>query len=235
MRIARKESHLADKMKKFRILNLYAGIGGNRKLWDELNSNIEVTAVEFDSEIAKAYKDRFPNDTVIVGCAREYLLENFRKFDFIWASPPCQTHTRLLFSQKDRYVYKPRYTDMSLYEMILFLELHSNKFKWCVENVIPYYKPLISPTVEIDRHLFWSNFKILETTTNKMYIHNDVTLKSLKDFDLGVYKNIKNKRQIIRNQVDYEVGKHILKSALNIKVIDNYINLFNYKKKGIKV
>ena len=44
---------------KIKVLNLYAGIGGNRLLWPE---NIEVTAVENDAEIAKAYSDRFKND-----------------------------------------------------------------------------------------------------------------------------------------------------------------------------
>ncbi len=197
-----------------KILNLYAGIGGNRKFWDEVNPNIQVTAVEFDENIALAYQDRFPKDEVIVGCAKEYLLENYKNFDFIWASPPCQTHTRILYSSKDRYSYKSKFPDMSLYEIILFLQLHSNKFKYVVENVKPYYTPLVKPTIEIDRHLFWSNFNISNIATTKMYIHNDVTLKSLKDFDLSTYKNIKNKRQVIRNQVNYEIGKHILECAL---------------------
>lgn len=210
-----------------KILNLYSGIGGNRKLWNEVSSDIEVTAVEFDENIAKAYKDRFPKDEIIVGCAKEYLLKNFRSFDFIWASPPCQTHTRLLHSQKERYVYKPKFPDMSLYEIIFFLQLHSDKFKWVVENVKPYYTPLVKPEVEIDRHLFWANFKIANISTTKMYIHNDVTLKSLKDFDLTTYKNIKNKRQVIRNQVNYEVGKHILECAINKEPIYKIGSLFD--------
>ena len=64
-----------------KILNLYSGIGGNRKFWNEVSSDIEVTAVEFDENIAKAYKDRFPKDELIIGCAKEYLLKNFRSFD----------------------------------------------------------------------------------------------------------------------------------------------------------
>lgn len=70
-----------------KILNLYAGIGGNRKLWGD---DYEITAVEFDPEIARAYQDRYPNDTVIVGDAKQYLLDHYKEFDFIWASPPCQ-------------------------------------------------------------------------------------------------------------------------------------------------
>jgi len=50
-----------------RVLNLYAGIGGNRKYWE----NVEVTAVEYNEEIAMIYKDHFPNDNVIVGDAHE--------------------------------------------------------------------------------------------------------------------------------------------------------------------
>ena len=45
-----------------KILNLYSGIGGNRKLWNKVSSDIEVTAVEFDKNITKAYQDRFPKD-----------------------------------------------------------------------------------------------------------------------------------------------------------------------------
>ena len=57
-----------------RILNLYAGIGGNRTLWNDH----DITAVENDSEIAKAYSDRFHQDEVIVGDAHQYLLKHFR-------------------------------------------------------------------------------------------------------------------------------------------------------------
>ncbi len=74
-----------------KVLNLYAGIGGNRKLWED----VEVTAVEYEPKIAAIYQDFFPNDKVVIGDAHQYLLENFSKFDFIWASPPCPTHSRM--------------------------------------------------------------------------------------------------------------------------------------------
>ena len=58
-----------------KILNLFAGLGGNRKVWDDVargkGIRIEVTAVEFDPEIAKAYAKRYPNDNVIIGDAWE--------------------------------------------------------------------------------------------------------------------------------------------------------------------
>jgi len=68
-----------------KILNLYAGIGGNRKLWGDQH---EVVAVEFDRSIAAVYADLFPKDKIVVGDAHEYLAQHFADFDFIWSSPP---------------------------------------------------------------------------------------------------------------------------------------------------
>ena len=70
-----------------KILNLYAGVGGNRKLWEDGH---EITAVEHNSEIAEVYQDLYPSDKVVVADAHQYLLENYKDFDFIWSSPPCQ-------------------------------------------------------------------------------------------------------------------------------------------------
>ena len=44
-----------------KVLNLYAGIGGNRQLWE----NVEVTAVENVDYIADAYEQLFPEDKII--------------------------------------------------------------------------------------------------------------------------------------------------------------------------
>jgi DNA (cytosine-5)-methyltransferase 1 len=57
-----------------KILNLYAGIGGNRKLWGD---DYEITAVEYNEHIAKVYTNQFPNDKVIIGDAHQYLLNLF--------------------------------------------------------------------------------------------------------------------------------------------------------------
>ena len=96
-----------------KILNLYACLGGNRYKWDEVakeaNINIEVVAVELDEEAAKLYKKRFPNDIVIIADAHQYLLDHYKEFDFIWSSPPCPSHSRIKFSQKNRENTKPYY------------------------------------------------------------------------------------------------------------------------------
>ncbi len=60
-----------------KVLNGYAGIGGNRKLWD----NVEVTAVEIEPKIAEIYQDFFPDDKVIVTDAnRDYIKRTGKGF-----------------------------------------------------------------------------------------------------------------------------------------------------------
>jgi len=194
-----------------KILNLYAGIGGNRKLWGD---DHDITAVEYDPAIAQAYQDRFPNDTVIVGDAKQYLLDHYMEFDFIWASPPCQSHSRARRSRvgvpyKNGNTYGALYPDMALYQIILLLKNFYNGL-WVVENVIPYYGSLIEPTVQIDRHYYWSNYNIQKIDINRKYRLQDIKCTSI---NLSKY-DIRNKIQTIRNQVDYEVGKYILDCAL---------------------
>lgn len=138
----------------FRVLNCYAGIGGNRKLWN--GPNMQVTAIEYDENIAKVYQDLYPNDIVIVADAHEYLLNNYENFDFIWCSPPCPTHSvtnHFLNAQGIK-----RYPDMALYQEIILLQTFF-KGKYIIENVKSYYEPLIQPQIS-GRHYFWANFRI---------------------------------------------------------------------------
>lgn len=134
-----------------KILNLYAGLGGNRHLWPV---EVEVTAIESDQDIVNAYRDAYPQDKVVRADAMTYLLKHFEEFDAIWASPPCQSHSRMLRSGRNR---KPRYVDMSLWQLILFCEQHVGDTPWLVENVRPSYKPFLPPQGSSGRHLFWSN------------------------------------------------------------------------------
>lgn len=190
-----------------KILNLYAGIGGNRKLWDEKH---EVTAVENNPEIARVYSHFFPNDEVVVGDAHKYLSDNYKNFDFIWSSPPCQSHSS--FRQNIGVRFRgvgPVYPDMRLYQEILFLE-YDAKCDWVVENVKPYYEPLIKGQL-IQRHLFWSNFEIPDKVfpKEKLRAIQIPDLEKLYGFDLSRFK-LKNKRQILRNCVTPELGLYIL-------------------------
>lgn len=154
-----------------KVLNLYAGIGGNRKLWE----NVKVTAVEIESDIADIYRHFFPEDRVIVCDAHEYLLKHFKEYDFIWSSPPCPTHSRArylscLANDEMPRKQKPVYPDMKLYQEILFLKGYC-KVPFVVENVIPFYKPLIEPQT-IAKWSFWANFKIHPISVSNRYHFN---------------------------------------------------------------
>jgi len=196
-----------------KILNLYAGIGGNRKLWGD---NHEITAVEYDEKIAEVYANNYPKDTVIVADAHKYLLDVIKEniFDFIWSSPPCPSHSsfRQNIGVRFRNV-KPIYPDLKLYEEILLLKYNFNKL-WVVENVIPYYKPLMEAQ-KVSKHLFWSNFKI-EDKKFKSYHRNMNKISELEDHhNIKISNtNLKNKRQILRNCVYPPLGKHILDCAI---------------------
>lgn len=194
-----------------KILNLYCGIGGNRKLWGDEH---EVTAVELDPNIAAVYQDLFPKDKVIIGDAHEYLKEQLNEFDFIWTSPPCQTHSSFRQNIGVRFRgVEAVYPDMKLYQEIIFLQ-YNFKGKWVVENVNPYYNPLIEPNVELDRHKFWCNFNIekAEFVRPKLREAQIPQLQEAYGYDLSGYK-LPNKRQVLRNCVLPDVGKHILDSA----------------------
>ena len=197
-----------------KILNLYAGIGGNRKLWGDEH---DITAIEYKPEIAKIYQSFFPDDKVVVTDAHQYLLENFMNYDYIWSSPPCPTHSRVRFiatyDKSGKIRQKPVFPDMKLYEEIIFLK-HYFRVSYCVENVVGYYNPLIKPQ-ELGRHYFWTNFMLPPFKANSRSHYDSIEkLQEVKGFDLSKY-NIPNKRLLLRNCVFPELGKHILHYAKN--------------------
>lgn len=203
-------------MRKLKILNNYGGIGGNRKDWGD---DYEITAVEYKPEIAKIYQDFFPNDKVIVGDAHQYLLDHFKEFDFIWSSPPCPSHSRMNHLHNVKGL-KPKFPDMELYEEIILLQTFF-KGKYCVENVRSYYKPLIPPQ-EIQSHYFWANFLIRNVEIKRARITNnkgqtlDVKMKA-NGFVINDFHGYKgDKRTLVNNCVEPELGKHILDCAMGL-------------------
>lgn len=221
-----------------KILNLLSGIGGNRKLWEDQH---EITAIEHNQQIAMIYYKRFPNDKVIVGDAYDYCLKNYDKFDFIWASPPCQTHSHtnhFLHAQGVR-----RYPDLKLWQIIIFLKEFCKKY-WLVENVKPYYEDHIRPNFILGRHYFWSNipipnegFKFSKTTvlnakssyrrSNQEYYQDlcDLHLIDKKLIDFLRDKRWPNhdlKGQVLRNCLEPKIGKYILESIKKQTTLEIY-------------
>lgn len=206
-----------------KILNLYACLGGNRYKWNEVKNDIQVTAVETDSECVKLYQKRFPQDKVIQTDAHQYLLDNYKKFDFIWSSPPCPTHSTFQLSMKTK--RKMKYPDMKLYQEIIFLDAFFTG-KYVVENVIPFYEPLI-PAKKRNRHMYWCNFNlpnVISTRKNPDLGRTKQVIKELSkfhDYDFTKYKGKQSRTKIARNLVDYEAGKTIFETMLGVVKKEN--------------
>lgn len=195
-------------MKK--VLNLYSGLGGNRKKW----KNVKVTAVENNETIAKFYAKKYPKDDLIIGDAHEYLLNHHNEFDFIWSSINCQSHSKARFWASKGGRYKPVYPDLKLYEQIIFLR-HYYSGKWVVENVDPYYEPLIKPTSKIGRHLFWSNFEISSINIEKNRVFDGNLKIWQKQFGINIdgYEFDVRKDKLLRNCVHPDLGLHVFNES----------------------
>ena len=187
----------------------------------------DITAVELNQDIADVYKQLYPNDNVITADAHQYLLDHYSEFDFIWSSPPCPTHSKARFALGVHGKgYPAVYPDMHLYQEIILLKHHFTG-KWCIENVMAYYKPLIEPQ-QVGRHWYWSNFPIAKiqvppsgiSQQNRKYrkevgqtlAFNTAQHQTRLGIDLSPFK-ITNKRLLLRNAVEPIVGKHIFEEA----------------------
>lgn len=192
------------------VLNLFAGIGGNRALWND----VAVTSVENDADIMAVYRQRFPKDVTMCCDALRFLEASFDEFDFIWISPPCQSHGQLRHNVGVLAQGKsPIVPDMTpLYGTIVFLRTYF-KGKWLVENTIPYYKPLIEPSGKLGRHLVWSNFALPSWTSQDAAIRRHNRISDFADASLVEGTPIKNKRQVLHNCVDAELGLALLNAA----------------------
>ncbi len=203
-----------------KILNLYACLGGNRYKWGEEH---DITAVEWDEELARLYQERFPNDKVIVADAHQYLLDHYKEYDFIWSSPPCPTHSRFNVSMKTK--RKMKYPDMALYQEIIFLQYYYDG-KYVVENVIPFYDLLIQGHKR-NRHIYWTNFNmptILSERKNPDLGRTKNVVDALSkfhDYDFRKYKGKQSIQKVARNLVDYEAGKIILDTVMGIRTKQN--------------
>ena len=200
-----------------KVLNLYAGIGGNRKRWED----VDVTAVEINDDIAEYYQSQFPDDKVIVADAHEYLLNHYDEYDFIWSSVPCPTHSqvsRMAWTSEAKHNAdrQPEYPDMRLYQEIILLDNFA-ECDWVVENVQSYYEPLIEPQ-KVGRHYVWANFYIPERQSNggpaAWSNPPNEKFEEYLGFDLsGISFDGARKDKILRNCVDPDLGEHVFNAA----------------------
>ena len=194
-----------------KVLNLYAGIGGNRKLWTDCH----VTAVEYDKEIADVYQQLYPNDTVFVGDALRFLENYYNEYDFIWSSPPCPSHGQYRHNVGVMGKgFNPIMPDMSLYAQIVFLKTYF-RGQWVVENTKPYYAPLINPRFILQRHLFWSSGTVPHADFKPAKIRSKNKISDFDGYEIVAKSKIKNKRQVLRNCILPELGEYIIHHITN--------------------
>jgi len=218
-----------------KILNLYACLGGNRYKWDEVakeaNIDIHVTAVELDTELARLYQERFPNDKVIVADAHKYLLDHYKLYDYVWSSPPCPLNSNARYWSSKGGKCNVEYADLRLYQEVILLEKYFDG-KYTVENVVSYYEPLIRANKR-GRHLYWTNFNLPNILSNRniqIGAGKDEVKKlcEFHEYDFYKYGGDQRKDKIARNLVDYEAGKTILQTALGIIIESNNKQLTLY-------
>ena len=108
--------------------------------------------------------------------------------------------------------------------------LEQFKGKYVVENVIPYYEPLI-PAKKRGRHLYWTNFNLPSNLGERkggiMEGKDEVNRWcDFHDYDFFKYKGSQRLDKIARNLIDYEVGKTILDTVMGIKPKSTKSKLF---------
>ena len=105
------------------------------------------------------------------------------------------------------------------YQEILLLNNYFDG-RYVVENVIPYYEPLI-PAQKRGRHLYWCNFNLPNDLNGRPQPKGFIETGSkpneiFHEIDLSGYKGEQRKDKIACNLVDYEAGKTIFETALGI-------------------
>lgn len=130
--------------------------------------------------------------------------------------------THCYLGRIDRENQKGKLPDLRLYSLIYFLKAHF-KGLWIVENVKPYYSPLIKPNITLGRHVFWCNFSI-----NKKEFREKEHFNALKDV-----ARVKNLNLEFIRQTGFKGALHYLvQNAVNPK-ISSWI--FKFVEKGVKV
>ncbi len=222
-----------------KILDLFCGLGGVARGFQEYliekNIKFEYYAVDIDFKILLTHKILNPKSITIKKDAYSLRDEELKEYDFIWASPPCETHSHLNFyNWNNPKKFKP--PDMRLYKLIK--RLHILNIPFIVENVKPYYKPPIKPCTKIGRHILWSNISLkpfkVNLPNNFTNVKDDV--KRLADYHelditiahkikkiLGISKTKAVLRDMVHWRIAYKIAEQVIPQILKGKLLKQTI------------
>jgi len=109
---------------------------------------------------------------------------------------------------------KPNIVGDGYYQVQLSNSLPRNAV---LSNFTKQKEPDVIAPQKLEGHFYWSNFLITSYIGDGCREHDGTIseLQKRKGFNIGKYKNI-DKRLVLRNCVEPEIGKHILNCALGL-------------------
>jgi len=200
-----------------RVLDLYAGLGGTdkgiRKVAAEKNIKLDYYAIEIDPAVCQAHKKNHLESNVICADVKDWL-DKVTDFDFVWASPPCQTHSINNYSNK-AIGYKTKPVDWSLWHVIDILQ-RAETIPFVVENVKIWYNEPFKHNFKLDRHYFWTNLQLVPFDYHKKpakeWCH--ISVKDWQEYHQLEPATTGDKRQQLRNCVHWSIAAGIFEQFL---------------------
>lgn len=208
-----------------KILDLFCGIGGVARGFHDYLQEHQIkylyVAIDIDKDVLKAHRALNPLSNVILRDAYSFTIDELETYDFVWASPPCETHSIAGIWTRKRKVSP----DFRLYELIN--KLNDANIPFVVENVKPYYNPPIKPTSKANRHRLWSNLSISPIKIDLPPFEKiKNTVKSLceyHDLPIEIAKIIPSRkrrdalRDMVHHEIAYEIAKQVIPQVLDGK------------------
>ncbi len=220
-----------------RILDLFCGVGGVargfQKYLLENGIEFEYYAVDINDAILLAHRILNPHSVTLKRDAYSFTDHELRSYDFIWASPPCESHSRLMWIYNKNQPEKWEPPDKKLWQLIE--RLYRLGIPFVVENVRPYYRPPMRPTSYVCRHALWSNLSIppfdysrinidffehIKDDVHKLVEYhelNGVAERIIKTIG-GVRKARDALRDMVHHRVSYEIAKRVIPQILDGRI-----------------
>lgn len=205
-----------------RILDLYGGLGGTARgiqlVLEKKGIKFEYIVIENNLKVAEAHRRNNPESKVIVADIKDWL-DKITEFDFVWASPPCHTHSQLQMINKGRR-HKTKLVDWSLWHVIDIFQ-RAETIPFVVENVKVWYNEPFKHNFKLDRHYFWTNLRLIAFDYHKKPAKKwgNISVKDWQEYHQLEPAATGDKRQQLRNCVHWSIAAGIFEQFLEPKIL----------------